>query len=615
METTVGQILLNEGLPDDMKDYTRVLDKKGMKALMQELADRYPDRYSEINHRIHNIAQGAMSTLGGVASISLASFKTPPAVKQIHAEMTEKIDKIINGSGDQKTKNEAIIQTVSGYIDRVQKVNYEEGLKENNPLAVQVLSGSRGNQTQFRSIRGGDLLVTDHKDRPVPIPILASYSEGLDPVQYWAGSYSARKGSVSTKFATPKSGFLGKQLAMASHRLVVTEKDCGTTFGIPVTASDNDNEGAVLARSAKGIDANTVLTPKMLKELGDAHVLVRSPITCQARHGVCQRCAGVRERGSFPPIGDNIGIAAAQAISEPIGQGQLSKKHGGGMAKGGPQSKNKSGLDLINQIVQVPETFQGAATIATTDGRVEMLEPAPQGGTYVTINKIQHWVPSDEELSIKKGDTVEAGDVLSSGIPNPSLVTKYKGIGEGRRYFMELFRDTLEKEGFKSHRRNVELLARGLVNHVRVTDPDGPEDAVPDDIMEYDHLARGYQPRFGFKMLSPKQAVGLHLEEPALHFSIGTRITPKVAKALEEFEVPTVKVHADEPSFVPEMTRAMETLTHSDDWMIRLGGFHLKKGLTEAVHRARVSDVHGTSFIPALAQGVEFGKAPEGKGY
>jgi hypothetical protein len=148
--------------------------------------------------------------------------------------------------------------------------------------------------------------------------------------------------------------------------------------------------------------------------------------------------------------------------------------------------------------------------------------------------------------------------------------------------------------------------------YLRVTDADGPGDTVPDDVVEYDHMIRGYQPRFGSKTIAPKQAVGLYLESPALHYSVGTRVTPKVAERLDSYKVPQVVVHADAPSFEPEMTRAMETLSHSDDWMVRLGGFHLKKGLVEAVHRARGSETHGTSFIPALAQGSEFGRPPKG---
>lgn len=613
MQTTLGQLLVNEHLPEPLRDYGRVLDKKSMAALLEQLANTDPDKYREINHKLHQVGSDVATSRGREASLSLDSFRTPEVVRKHHREITAQVEKILAGAGDPEEKRRRIVETVVSRIDQVTEDNYQAALKENNPLAIQVLSGSRGNKSQFRSLRGGDMMVVDHKDRPIPIPMLSSYSEGLDPVQYWAGAYGARKGAVSTKFATPKSGYLGKQLALAAHRMVVTEKDCGTRNGIMVPASDMDNDGAVLAADNGDYKAGTVLTPRNLKSMGEQKLRVRSPITCQAESGICQRCAGVRERGGFPPIGDNIGIAAAQAISEPIGQGQLSVKHGGGQAGG---KSLKSGLDLINQLVSVPETFQGAAAIAQTDGRIEDIVDAPQGGKYVMINKQEHYVAPEQVLTAKRGDMVEAGDVMSSGIPNPAVVAQHKGIGEGRRYFMDTFRKYLTEGGFSAHRRNIELLSRGLVNHVRITDLDGPADTIPDDVVEYDSIARGYTPRFGHKSLKPKEAVGLYLEQPVLHYSIGTRVTPRVATTLSDNQIGSVAAHVDPPSFVPEMTRAMETLAHSDDWMVRMGGLYgVKRSVMKSVHRTGESQLHGTSFIPPLAQGVEFGKDPTGKGY
>jgi len=615
MDTTVGQVLINQMLPEDLRDHGRVLDKKGIKQLFTDLADKYPEKYAEINHKLHSIAHEVATQHGGVASFSLDALRTPMAVRKIHDKMHGQIEQIMDGPGTPKDKNHQVVKLIADQIDPITKLNYDEGMKEDNPFAYQVLSGSRGNASQFRSLRGGDLLVADHNDNPVPVPIMSSFSEGLDPVQFWASTYGARKGEVVKKFASPESGFLGKQLAMATHRLMVTEADCGTRNGIPVPAADKDNEGALLAQDAGGVKAGTPLTPKHLRELGEQNVLVRSPITCQSAHGICQKCAGIRETGSLPKIGENIGISAAQALSEPLTNATMKQRHTGGQYEAKKKIANKTGLDLINQIVEVPKTFHAGAAIAQTDGRVDMIEPAPQGGQYLTIKGMQHWVPPDVALSVAKGAMVDAGDVLSEGLPNPAEIVRHKGIGEGRRYFTEIFKKAMDSEKFGAHRRNIELLSRGLVNHVRITDRDGPADTVPDDVVEYDNMIRGYQPRFGHKSMAPKQALGLYLEAPVLHYSVGTRVSPKVASQLETYKVPSVTVHADPPSFEPEMVRAMETLSHSNDWMVRLGGFHLKKGLVEAVHRSMKSDTHGTSFIPALAQGSEFGKAPQGAGY
>jgi DNA-directed RNA polymerase subunit beta' len=604
METTVGQLLINDLLPEDMRDYDRMLDKKTVQKIFTELADRYPDKYAEISQKFHALASQTTARGGKESSFNLDSFRAPKEVVALRDALKGKVDAILSSPLSEDKKDEAIVTAISGAADEIGKANFDAGMKNNNPLALQVASGSRGNQMQFRSLTAGDLMTVDHKSQPIPIPMLTSYAEGLDPVQYWAGSYGARKGLADVKFATPRGGFLGKQLALAAHRLVITEPDCGTQNGISVPADDGDNAGALLSTDSGEYKRGTILTPDILREMkGD--ILVRSPMTCESNHGVCQRCAGVRERGGFSPIGDAIGIAAAQAVAEPIAQGMLGSKHVGGVIGG---KTGKSGLDLIEQLVQVPKTFQGGAAIAQTDGRVEKIAPAPQGGYYIRVGKQDHWMAGDQDSKVKVGDEVEAGDVLSSGVPNPSLIVQHKGIGEGRRYFMNQLRGALNDSGFGVNRRNLELISRGLINHVRITEPYGPRDTVMDDLVEYDYATRDWQPRSGSAMAAPSLARGKYLERPVLSYSVGTRITPRIAKALQAGKIPEVLVHNDPPPFVPEMTRAMETLAGSEDWMVQLGGFHLKKNFLEGVHRGKGSDPHGTSFIPALALGTEFGK-------
>jgi DNA-directed RNA polymerase subunit beta' len=487
-------------------------------------------------------------------------------------------------------------------------MNFKEQLELRNALAMQVNSGARGNPVQFSATNVGDLLVQDHRDNVIPIPLLNSYSEGLDPVEYWAGSYGARKGMVDLKFATPKGGFLGKQLSLAAHRLIVTEDDCGTKNGIPVDADDVDNVGAVLARDSSGVTAGSIIDMKSLKKFGKVdEIIVRSALTCQARDGVCAQCVGVREKGKLPEIGDNVGITAAQAISEPITQSAISSKHSGGVAGAGPTA---GGFDAINQLVQVPKTFKGGAAIANVDGIVNSIEKAPQGGSYIGIAGERHYVAPEFDPLVAPGDKVEAGDVISEGLANPSEIVRHKGIGAGRWHFMKVFRNTLRDSKISANRRNVELLSRGLINHARVTEEDGPNDTLPDDIVEFSTLTRGYKPRRGTQKLQSNRALGMYLEEPVLQYSIGSKITPRTAADMQKHGVTEVQAHQDVPSFEPEMVRAMDVLSYNDDWQVRLGGFHLKKNLLESVHRGRGTEEHSTSFIPSLAKTIQFGKAP-----
>jgi len=609
METTVGRILLDEALPPEMRDPQRKFDAAGVKALFTELAHKDPQAYVDVNLKLNRLAAEVSSKYGRTASLSLNDLRTPDSIKKMRLAVKDEIEKIQDEPIKNEEKEKKISHLLSSKLEDFAKVNYEDGLANNNAFAGQILSGARGNKIQFMSLRVGDIMVSDHKDRPIPVPILSSYAEGLDPVQYFAGSYGARRGVLSSKLSVPKAGFLGKQLFQAAHRIVVTEKDCGTKNGMPVHADDTDNEGAVLAQDFGGMKAGTVLTPKGLMGQHGKKLVVRSPITCQAENGICQICAGQRDNG-FPSIGSNVGAQSSQAVSEPLAQSGLSQKHTGGVGK-----SSRGGLEFISKFVQAPEHFIETVPSASTDGSVTGIEDAPQGGKFVFVGEEKHWVPADQTVSVKKGDTVEAGDALAEGLAHPALVVQHKGIGEGRRYFVDQFRKIMQNSGVHAHRRNIEVLARGLVNHVRVTDLDGPADTVPDDIVEYDSIARGYQPRFGSKRVAPKDALGLYLEKPTLHYSIGTRVTPKVVGELKDYGISEVEAHKDHPSFAPEHVRAMENLTHSDDWMTRLGGFYLQRGFLDAARRGSDAKMHGTSFIPPLAQGTEFGKVPPGKGY
>jgi len=609
VKTTVGQLLINDILPPDMRDYDRPINKKTIKTVLREVAKRYPEQYNEIAKKMMDLGAEVVTTYGREASISLDSLTVGPKAQKIRDELRSGVNRILNSPLTDEQKNERVIKLLGKRADDLRKLNFQEQLDLRNALAMQVNSGARGNPIQFSQTNIGDLLVADHKGNPVPIPLLNSYAEGLDPVEYWAGSYGARKGMVDLKFATPKGGFLGKQLALASHRLLVTEDDCGTVNGIPVDADDPDNVGSILAAPAGGFKANTIIDTKAAKRIGrdGKEIIVRSPLTCQARDGVCARCVGVREKGKLPEIGDNVGVAAAQAISEPITQSAISSKHTGGVVGAGPTA---GGFDAINQLVQVPRTFMGGAAIAQTDGTVEGIEKAPQGGHFIIVRGVKHYVAPEFDPTVVPGDKIEAGDVLSEGLPNPSEVVKYKGIGAGRWHFMNNFRNTLKATKIDANRRNIELLTRGLINHARIVDSDGTTDMLPDDVVEFSTLTREYQPRTGTKPMRPKSAVGMYLEEPIFQYSIGTKITPRIAAEINKRGLKTVKAHSDEPMFAPEMVRAMETLGYNEDWMVRLGGFHLKKNLLQSVHRGLGAAQHSESFIPSLAQTTEFGKPP-----
>jgi len=598
-----------------MRDYGRVLDGKSLPALLRQVADKYPDQYREISHKLLRLGSSAVQEQGG-HSFGIRHLRKSVAAEKLHDEIRAEVKQILRDVRlTPQQKNDAIVLATGNRSESQQSAILAEASKAGNPLARQVFIGARGKPANLVSLLGGDLLYTDHRDNVIPIPVLRSYGQGLSPAEFWAGTYGARKGIVDVKQATANAGFFAKQVTAASHRLMVTGDDSGeydeaSPRGMVVPVTDADNEGALLAKDFGPYKRNTPLTPKIqadLRRRGFSDILIRSPIIGGSPEGgVYAYDVGVREGGKIPGRGEFVGIQSAGALSEPISQGTLSSKHSGGVAG---QSQTTSGFAALNALVQVPQRMPGGAAHSTEDGLVDAIQPAPAGGHYVTIGGKQHYVPTDRELKVKLGDAVEAGDVLSSGLPNPGVVTQYKGVGEGRRYFTQIFRDTLKASGISAHRRNVELLARGLLNHVQLTAE--TDNHVADDIVPYSTIEHTYRPRSGHAILDIKKAAGKYLERPVLHYTIGTKVRPSVARELVKFGVKNVTVHDEPPPFQPHMVRGMYQMQHDPDFLVQMYGSGLKKSLLTSVARGGRSDLDGSSFVPSLAATTDFGMRPD----
>lgn len=610
---------MNEALPERYRDYNRVLDGKGLSALMQRVADEDPDSYRSVAKRLSDVGRDVSYYSGGF-SFGLDALKESPVFATARVEMQARIDQILDDDTlPDDVKRKTIIDTLMARQEELEQSIFADAKATKNPLALQVMSGTRGKPMNLKSLLGGDLLYTDHHGREIPIPIFNSYSRGLTPAEYFAGAFGARKGVADTKFATQSAGFFSKQLNQLGHRLLVSGLDADDPKhvegrGLPVDVDDADNEGALLARDAGPYKRHQVLTPKVLRDLkaqGVKRILVRSPaVTGAPDGGLYARDVGVRERGGLAPRGDVVGITAVQALSEPISQGQLSSKHSGGVAGA---SKGVFGFKALNQLIQSPKHSPYWATHAQADGRVDDIAPAPAGGRFVTVGGHKHYVGPDSELKVAVGDAVEAGDVMTGGLLNPAEVVRHKGIGEARRQFTHSFLKGMRDAGMGGHRRNVEVLSRGLINHVRLHDEMG--EFLPDDVVQYDVFERAYQPRDGFRKVAPKNAVGKYLERPALHHTIGTKITPSMLKDFEEFGVGELDVHDEPPAFEPHFVRGLDSLQHDPDWMTRMLGSNLSKSTLKGVARGAISDPGGTSFVPALANPVNFGRQGKVRGY
>lgn len=612
LKTTLGQLLINDALPEDLRDYNRVMNKKNIGALATEIAQKYPDKYREIVKRLLDVGRETSYTTNGL-SIGLDHIRPTISALQIQHDVKKKLRGILADRNlSDKDRNLKILELTSGAQKQLVDKVFTDAEDQDNPLFHQVSSGVKGNKFQLNSIIGADMQYVDHKNEPIPIPVMHSYGQGLRPVEYFAGAFGTRKGLIDLKTATSDAGFFAKQLTQMNHRLLVTADDDDDpetqkdeSRGLPSDVDDADNEGAFLARAAGPYKRNTLLTPKILKhikELGIKDILVRSPtVGGPSDGGVFARDVGYREKNRLPPIGDYVGVAAAQALAEPVTQSQISSKHSGGVGGAGAIS----GFKALNALVQVPEKYPDGATHAQLDGAVQEIRPAPQGGTYVNVGGQDHYVATGVPITVKKGDMLEAGDVVSEGMPSPAEIVKHKGVGEGRRYFVSAMRQVLSNSGINSHRRNIELLSRGLINHVRLTDEYG--DFVPDDVVPYSMLEKSWTPRAGSVRGNPKSLTGHYLEKPVLHYSIGTKIGKSVVDNLTKYGINEIEAHKEHPPFEPEMVRGMASISNDPDWMTRLMGSYQQKSLLSATQRGGESDLGGSSFVPALARGETFG--------
>ena len=269
----------------------------------------------------------------------------------------------------------------------------------------------------------------------------------------------------------------------------------------------------------------------------------------------------------------------------------------------------RAGQQYLNRLLDGSENFPEAGPLARLDGRVEEVRKAPQGGWEIRIGDQTHYAHEGVEPTVKPGDQVEAGDDLTDGVPHPRDLVQYRGLGEARRVYTQVLGEALRESGVPVGRRTIESNVAGLLNWARVTDPDGLGDAVVDDIVPANRLIHQYQARPDAKLSSPQLALGQYLEEPALHYTPGTRVTRKVAKELEKWKIKDVRVHHEAPGFEPHMERSVLSTYHDPDWQVRIQGFYTSDAFLDSLHRGGESDANSTSFIPALARGVGFGES------
>ena len=593
---TFGRYLLNDILPPGYK-VTGPLTKKSFSSMMNRLSHEDPATYVQIIPHLKRMGDRLATTEG--LSVGLDDIEPNykerdhvlnPIIKEFNAAKTD----------DARRK----------IVEDAQPLMQDSAMKHPGTMTHQVQSGARGKPIQYSAIVSSPTYARDGHGKTEPWLIRHAYSEGLSPSESWIASSEAILNTIKSQTSVSEPGELAKILVSNMADILVTETDCGTTSGIMMDPKNPDVVDRFLAKDAAGFKAGSLITPAVQSRLAHSgqKISVRSPMLCEASDGVCQKCQGLNEKGAIHDIGTNVGVRAAQAMAEPLTQFALNAKHG--VRTVAADRLQVHGIEGLRQVIESPQQFMNKATLASLSGRITAIEKAPQGGHFVNVGDVQHYVTPNLGIKVKVGDQVTPGDVLSEGIPKPDEVVKYKGLGQGRQYMVDSLKGLYKNQGRDMDQRHFELLAKGELNHVRIID-DPSNQFLNGDIVTYNKLRAAIGQHI--KKVSLEDALGETLGKEYAGYYAGTRVTDAIKTSLKAAKIDEVLIAPRAPEIEFVMKPATRAPLLNPDWMARLAHRELKTTIQQAAHFGEISDIHGAHPVPAYVFGLEFGAGEKGK--
>ena len=519
IETSVGKIIYNEGIPQDLGFVNRQEDpfqyeintpvtKKQLGKIIERciithgLADT-----AEVLDHIKSMGF-KYSTLSGV-TFSVSDVKVPKEKYKILEEADEKVQHIrkqyVRGLLTDEERYNAVIAIWNEATQEVGK-EMESKFEELNPIMMMIKSGARGNMSQLRQIAGMRGLMAGTNGKAIEIPIKSSFSEGLDALEYFVSSHQARKGLSDTALRTADSGYLTRRLVDVSQDIIVREEDCHTNDGIIIYDIKDGNQlieplherliGRFTIEDVYNpetkeliVDNNTMITDAIADKIIDAGIerlKVRSVLGCRSKHGVCQKCYGMGlARRSLVSIGESVGIVAAQSIGEPGTQLTMNTKHAGG-----------AGTDITQGLPRVEELFEarkpkGVAVITEISGKDKIKETKKKREVIVTSDDDSktYTIPFGAKMKVKNGDIIEAGDALIEGSINPNDILEIKGAEGVYEYLISEVQKVYRNQGVDINDKHIEVIGRQMLKKVKVGD-NGDTDLAPGSLVDmYDFEA------------------------------------------------------------------------------------------------------------------------------
>jgi DNA-directed RNA polymerase subunit beta' len=602
--TTPGAILLKHSMPTkeskDRFDIYRPLDKDAVGDMINMLLQHGGEGAHEHVNTLAKTFFDKATEIG--ASTPLSDYINNSDERQaIVDEFDFKAQQLLNSNLSRADKQRDIVELTSQYNKKIEKQNLEYLLSKGSVAAKMAKTKARGNPAQLATGTSTPLLSTNLKGEPIPVVIKSSFAKGMSPAEHIAMSYMGRGNTVLTQLSTSKPGALFKQLSPTVFHEVITVDDCHTKNGIMIPIKDKKS---LIGRYTA--DTNKLVDETYYKDLTMSNVQAvkaRSAMTCEAHEGVCKHCYGLMGNGKLPEIGENVGVIAAQSVSEVLTQAMLSTKH-----KATVGERKGNAYEQASNILRNPaENFQDEATISEVNGKVNEIRKTALGDYNVIVGDKTHFVPQSQKVTVEHGQKIRKGDALSTGVVNPRKLVALRGLGAGRQYMANELRD-IYRGGLDP--RHFELISKNLMKYVEVVDP-GKTGFLPGDKIDINTVQKYLKK--ASKEVPIEQAEG-HVLATGMHeLTPGTLLDANHVEDLRNAGVKNVKISDNGMKVMPIVPGLQTAKLLDSNWISRLSFSRLKDTLQESAARGLESDTHGTDPITSYVIGNEFGEGEHGE--
>ena len=508
METSVGRILFNKILPKEVPYINETMNRKKLVKLTSEVIQNFPQ--PEVVKMLDDIKDLGFdySTRSGI-SWGMNDIIVPEEKEAIIAVAMKEVEKIrehfMHGLltlEERKSKSISVWHKTKEQIAKLVPPTMHKA----NPVFMIFDSGSRGNISQLTQMAGMKGVVINPAGETIELPIIPSFKEGFNVLEYFISTHGARKGTTDTALKTAAAGYLTRRLVDVAQDVVVREDDCGDTEGVIKYKEDGDDIKMSLGERALGravaediknssgkviVKKNELVNRDQAKKIDDAELKqlkLRSVLRCKSIKGICARCFGYDlGSNSLVKMGEAVGIVTAQAIGEPGTQLTMRTFHVGGVAG---VSDITQGLPRVEEVFEVRPP-KGQAIISEYDGKVE--EVSSQGNQKIIKIRVEtksgkddikeYSLPVNVSVFVEKGDLIAKGSQISEGNLNLQDLFALAGQEAVERYIVKEVETIYVTQGASINEKYLEVIARQMLSRVRILDP-GDTKLLPGEVSE-----------------------------------------------------------------------------------------------------------------------------------